>query len=387
MRAGAGNDTVRAGDGNDKVYGGDGNDRLEGQNGNDTLYGENGNDTLAGGAGCNIEFGGTGDDLFVGGAGSDTFEGGAGQDNLDYAASGAGVTVNLTTSALSGGDAANDRINSGIDGVIGSNFADSLTGFDQQGTSAADTFTNQFWGNGGNDTIAGMGGHDLIYGGNENDSIFGGDGNDTLSGDRGDDVLNGGLGADTASGGDDRDVFIGNGAGDVIDGNEGGNDYDTLDLRGLGRVNIVYDPLNAENGTVSFLDAGGNHGNLGATNSVAWMFDRKGQIVLAAGKRSEDQAMEDALEAGASDFSAEGEFFVVTTEPNSFHAVSDALRVKGYASESSEIAMVPKSLVKLDAADGQLLLKLIEVLDELDDVSKVFTNVDMDALDLDEDDA
>jgi YebC/PmpR family DNA-binding regulatory protein len=130
-----------------------------------------------------------------------------------------------------------------------------------------------------------------------------------------------------------------------------------------------------------------NHGNLGATNSVAWMFDRKGQIVLAAGKRSEDQAMEDALDAGASDFTAEGEYFVVTTETNAFHAVIDALKAKGYEIDSSEIAMVPKNLVKLDPADGQKLLKLIEVLDELDDVSKVFTNVDMDALDLDEDDA
>ncbi|MES2304464.1 MAG: YebC/PmpR family DNA-binding transcriptional regulator [Gemmatimonadota bacterium] len=130
-----------------------------------------------------------------------------------------------------------------------------------------------------------------------------------------------------------------------------------------------------------------NHGNLGATNSVAWMFDRKGLIILVAGKRSEDQAMEDALDAGASDFTSDGEFFVVSTEPNSFHSVSDALRAKGYEIDSSEIAMVAKNLVKLDAADGAKLVKLIEVLDELDDVSMVFTNVDMDALDLDEDDA
>ncbi|MEP6591978.1 MAG: YebC/PmpR family DNA-binding transcriptional regulator [Gemmatimonadota bacterium] len=130
-----------------------------------------------------------------------------------------------------------------------------------------------------------------------------------------------------------------------------------------------------------------NHGNLGASNSVAWMFDRTGQIVITSGTSSEEQAMEDALEAGASDFVADGEFFIVLTEPNAFHAVSEALSGKGYNSESSEIAMVPKSLVKLDAADGQKLLKLIEVLEELDDVSKVFTNVDMDALELDEDDA
>lgn len=130
-----------------------------------------------------------------------------------------------------------------------------------------------------------------------------------------------------------------------------------------------------------------NHGNLGASNSVAWMFDRQGLILIPATAKAEDQAMEDALDAGASDFSTEGEYYVVTTEPNSFHSVSDALTAKGYPIESSEIAMVPKNMVKLEAADGEKLLKLIEVLDELDDVSKVFTNVDMDALDLDEDDA
>lgn len=130
-----------------------------------------------------------------------------------------------------------------------------------------------------------------------------------------------------------------------------------------------------------------HHGNLGAANSVAWMFDRTGQIVIAAGKQSEEQAMEAALDAGASDFTVESEFYLVSTEPNSFHGVSDALRAKGYQFESSEIAMVPKNLIKLDAADGVKLLKLIEVLDELDDVSKVFTNVDMDALELDEDGA
>lgn len=129
------------------------------------------------------------------------------------------------------------------------------------------------------------------------------------------------------------------------------------------------------------------HGNLGATNSVAWMFDRTGQIVINAGKLSEEQAMEDALEAGASDFTADDEFFVVSTSANSFDSVSETLRAKGYHAESSEIAMVPKNLIRLDAADGHKLLKLIEALEELDDVSKVFTNVDMDALDLDEDDA
>jgi YebC/PmpR family DNA-binding regulatory protein len=127
-----------------------------------------------------------------------------------------------------------------------------------------------------------------------------------------------------------------------------------------------------------------NGGNLGATNSVAWMFERKGQIVLAAGERGEDQVMEDALESGASDFEIDGDLFVVSTEPNQFHAVIDALTARGYTIESSELAMIAQNLVTVDATEAQKVLKLIDVLEELDDVSKVFTNLDFDALELEE---
>jgi YebC/PmpR family DNA-binding regulatory protein len=127
-----------------------------------------------------------------------------------------------------------------------------------------------------------------------------------------------------------------------------------------------------------------NGGNLGATNSVAWMFDRKGQIAIPTANVAEDKAMEDALEAGASDFVADGEYYVVSTEPNDFHAVIDALKTRGYTPETAEIEMVPKNLVRPDAADAQKLLKLIEVLEDLDDVSKVFTNLDVDAVELEE---
>jgi YebC/PmpR family DNA-binding regulatory protein len=127
-----------------------------------------------------------------------------------------------------------------------------------------------------------------------------------------------------------------------------------------------------------------NHGNLGTSNSVAWMFEKKGQIVIPAGRIAEDKALEDALDVGASDFAADGDLFVVTTEPNTFHAVMDALKTRGYQPESSEIVMAPKNLVKLDAGEAQKVLKLIEVLEELDDVSKVFTNLDVDAVDLEE---
>jgi transcriptional/translational regulatory protein YebC/TACO1 len=127
-----------------------------------------------------------------------------------------------------------------------------------------------------------------------------------------------------------------------------------------------------------------NGGNLGATGSVSWMFDRKGQVYLEAARYPEDKTLEDALDAGAEDFAAEGEEYVVSTAPNDFHAVQDALRAKGYAIESAELAMVPKNTVKVEGADAERLIKLIDVLEELDDVSKVFSNFDIDAAQLEE---
>jgi YebC/PmpR family DNA-binding regulatory protein len=127
-----------------------------------------------------------------------------------------------------------------------------------------------------------------------------------------------------------------------------------------------------------------NNGNLGTTNSVAWMFEKKGQVLIPATRIPEEKAMEDALDAGASDFAADGELYVVTTEPNQFHAVMDALKAKGYRPESSEIAMVPRNVVKLAATEARKVLQLIDALEELDDVSKVFTNLDVDAVELEE---
>jgi hypothetical protein len=282
-----GNDTVLAGEGSDTVFGGDGNDSVNGGNGNDTLYGDAGNDTLAGGAGNNLLYGGAGDDRFIGGAGSDTFDGGTGQDNLDYSASGAGVTVNLSTNTLSGGDATNDHIAGGIDGAYGSNYADSLTGFDGENYGTSDAYTNQFYGNGGNDTISGLGGNDQLYGGNDQDLIYGGTGDDTVSGDAGNDtvygdagndhvyggdgndlmyggegndsIYGGATGNDSLSGGNDADHFFGCHAGQTVDGGEGGYDHDTFDLTGAGPLHIIYDPANPENGTVNFFDPTDHH--------------------------------------------------------------------------------------------------------------------------------
>jgi transcriptional/translational regulatory protein YebC/TACO1 len=122
-----------------------------------------------------------------------------------------------------------------------------------------------------------------------------------------------------------------------------------------------------------------NGGNLGAANSVAWMFDRKGQITLDANRSAEDDTLEATLDAGALDFGKDGDQYLVTTAPFDIHGVQEALRARGFQIESAELAMVPKSTVKVEGEDAIKLLKLIEALEELDDVSKVFSNFDVDA--------
>jgi YebC/PmpR family DNA-binding regulatory protein len=122
-----------------------------------------------------------------------------------------------------------------------------------------------------------------------------------------------------------------------------------------------------------------NGGNLGASNSVAWMFDRKGQIYLDASLRPEDETLEAALDAGAEDFAKDGDQYLVTTLPASFHAVQDALKARRFTIASAELAMVPKNTVKVEGGEATRLLKLMETLEDLDDVSKVFSNFDIDA--------
>ena len=92
--------------------------------------------------------------------------------------------------------------------------------------------------------------------------------------------------------------------------------------------------------------------------------------------------LEAALDAGAEDFAREGDQYIVTTAPAALHAVQDALAARKLAIDSAELAMVPKNTVKVEGADAERILKLMEVLEELDDVSKVSSNFDIDAAQL-----
>ena len=121
-----------------------------------------------------------------------------------------------------------------------------------------------------------------------------------------------------------------------------------------------------------------HNGKLGASNSVAWMFHRKGCISLARSKYDEDALMEIVLEAGADDMKTEDETYEITTSPESFPAVKEAMEAKGMSPDSAEIQFIPENTVKVENRDAEQVLKLMEVLEEHDDVQHVYANFDID---------
>jgi YebC/PmpR family DNA-binding regulatory protein len=122
-----------------------------------------------------------------------------------------------------------------------------------------------------------------------------------------------------------------------------------------------------------------NGGNLGEQGSVAWMFDRKSQIIIDAEKAPpEDELMALVLEAGAEDLRNDDGTWEVISAPESHVQVLEAIQKAGIPTESAEIAMVPRNLVKLEGKAAAGMLKLSEALEEHDDVQNVYSNFDID---------
>lgn len=115
-------------------------------------------------------------------------------------------------------------------------------------------------------------------------------------------------------------------------------------------------------------------GELGKTGCVGWMFDRKGMFLVPTAQTTEDALMEVALEAGADDVQTLPEGHEITCSPNVFQAVADALAAKGLKPEMSQISRIPQTTVELDADSGRRVLKLMEALDDHDDVQNVSSN-------------
>lgn len=127
-----------------------------------------------------------------------------------------------------------------------------------------------------------------------------------------------------------------------------------------------------------------NGGSLGTSGSVAWQFDRKGQLYVDATRHDEESIMLAALEAGAEDVEQDDDTFVISTDVASFHAVQDALKEQGIVPDQAELAMVPKATVEVAGDEATRLLKLLDALDDADDVQKVYSNADFDEAVLEE---
>jgi YebC/PmpR family DNA-binding regulatory protein len=115
-------------------------------------------------------------------------------------------------------------------------------------------------------------------------------------------------------------------------------------------------------------------GKLGATGCVAWMFDRKGLFAIPADQTDEDTLMELALEAGADDVRRSGNSFEVICDPDAFNAVTDALEAAGLKPEVRQLTRIPKDTVELDVQSATAVLKMMDALDDHDDVQNVAAN-------------
>ena len=127
-----------------------------------------------------------------------------------------------------------------------------------------------------------------------------------------------------------------------------------------------------------------NGGNLGETGSVGWMFHRKGYFVVEKAAVEEDKLMEVALSAGAEDMRDDGDNFEILCSPESFDAVKAALDEAKIPQAASEISMVPQNYVKLEGKNAQTMLKLMEALEEHEDVQNVWSNFDIDVAEMQE---
>ena len=119
-------------------------------------------------------------------------------------------------------------------------------------------------------------------------------------------------------------------------------------------------------------------GNLGENGSVAWMFDKKGQIVVEKGDLDEDSMFEIVVECGAEDFETEGDEFIVVTEPADLMEVRDNLEAKNIVVKSSEIELIPKNLQKVEEKDVESIINLMEALEDNEDIKNVYANFDID---------
>jgi YebC/PmpR family DNA-binding regulatory protein len=162
-----------------------------------------------------------------------------------------------------------------------------------------------------------------------------------------------------------------------------GATYEEFSLEGYGPggVAILLD-INTDNRnrTVSEIRHafGKNNGNMAEAGAVSWMFHKKGDIVIAKNAAKEDDLMGIVLEAGADDLRDDGENWEVLTDPSAFEAVLEAVKKAGIQPISAEVAMIPQNYIKLEGQQATQMIRLVEALEEHDDVQNVHSNFDID---------
>jgi YebC/PmpR family DNA-binding regulatory protein len=170
-------------------------------------------------------------------------------------------------------------------------------------------------------------------------------------------------------------------------GEEEGVTYEEVMYEGYGPggVAVMVDTItDNRNRTVSEIRHifGKYGGNLGESNSVGWMFEKKGIVAVDKAKAQEDALMSAALDAGADDMSDEGDSWEVTCPPENHPAVLEAIKALGIEPARSEVGMVPKNYVTIEGKALSQMLKLMEALDDSDDTRNVWSNADFEEKDI-----
>ena len=125
-----------------------------------------------------------------------------------------------------------------------------------------------------------------------------------------------------------------------------------------------------------------NGGNLGEAGSVGWLFEKKGYIVVDKAAKPEEELFDIAIEAGADDLREDGDNFEIITSPENFESVQSAIKSAGIEPQMAEVSMVPQTYVKLEGSSAQQMLRLMEAIEDHDDVQKVYANFDIDEADM-----
>jgi YebC/PmpR family DNA-binding regulatory protein len=165
-------------------------------------------------------------------------------------------------------------------------------------------------------------------------------------------------------------------------GELGGASYESATYEGYGpggvavMAQVLTDNRNRTVGELRSIFAR-NGGNLGESNSVAWLFQQQGVAIVPRENAPEDKVLEVALEAGAEDMQADETSFEIRTTPADLEAVKKALTANGIAYESAEVTMLPQTRVTLEEKQAQQVLRLMDALEELEDVQQVYANFDI----------